>query len=87
MQIPSYKYKFKQISKKIGQAKALYLPYAFPQIFTLLLLNGESEKQTHLCRTIVLFDYRTNRLSDYSYVPILNMLGAVMVVIVWWLDL
>ena len=40
--IPSYKYKFKQIFKKIGQAKALDLFY----------LDGESEKQTHLCRTI-----------------------------------
>ena len=38
-------------------------------------LKGESEKQTHLCRTIELSDYRavglsgcpTNRLSDYNY--------------------
>ena len=45
----------------------------------------ESEKQTHLCRTIELSDYRTvgpmavrisdsrtKGLSDYSYVPVLD---------------
>jgi hypothetical protein len=68
MKIPSYKYtnsviqvyKFKPIFKKIGQTKALYLFYVLPRIFTLLLfyLNGESKKQTHLCRTIELSDYR-----------------------------
>ena len=69
-------YKFKLIFKKI---KALYLSYVFPRILTLLLsyLKGESEKQTHLCRTIELSDYRavrlsdcrTSGLSDYSYAP------------------
>ena len=69
-------YTFKPIFKKIGQAKALDLSYVFPGIFTLLPsnLNGESEKQTHLCRTVELSDYRavevsdcrTNGLSDYS---------------------
>ena len=52
--IPSYKYKFKQIFKKIGQAKAL-------DLFLLCCcsyLDGESEKQTHLCRTIELSDQR-----------------------------
>jgi hypothetical protein len=37
MKIPTYKYTFKQIFKKIGQAKALDLSYVFPRIFTLLL--------------------------------------------------
>jgi hypothetical protein len=37
MKIPSYKYKFKQIFKKIDQAKALDLFDVFPRIFTLLL--------------------------------------------------
>jgi hypothetical protein len=48
MQIPSYKYEFKQIFKKFGKTKALYISYVFPRIFSLLLfyLNGESEKQT-----------------------------------------
>ena len=30
MKIPLYKYKFRQIFKKIGQTKALYLSYVFP---------------------------------------------------------
>jgi hypothetical protein len=53
-------YKFKQIFKKIGQTKALYLSYVFPRICTLLLSywNDGSEKQTHLCRTIELSDYQ-----------------------------
>ena len=37
MEIPTYKYKFKQIFKKIGQIKALDLSYVFPRILTLLL--------------------------------------------------
>ena len=37
MTIPSYKYKFKQIFKKIGQTKALDLSDVFPITFTLLL--------------------------------------------------
>jgi hypothetical protein len=43
-------------------------------------LNGESEKQAHLCQTIEISDYRTNGLSDYSYAsvsfrsrPVLNV--------------
>jgi hypothetical protein len=36
MKIPLYKYKFRQIFKKIGQTKALYLSYVFPWIFTVL---------------------------------------------------
>ena len=75
MQIPSYKYKFKQIFKKIGQTKALDLAYVFPRILLCCCsyLNGESENQTHLCRTIELSDGRTNGLSDYSYAPIFNV--------------
>ena len=38
MQIPSHKYKFKQIFKKICQTKALYLSYVFPRIINTLLL-------------------------------------------------
>jgi hypothetical protein len=51
-------FKFKQIFKKIGQAKALYLSYVFPQIFTLLLsyLNGESELSG--CRTIATLPFK-----------------------------
>jgi hypothetical protein len=51
-------YKF----KKIAQVNALHLSCIFQQIVTLLLsyLNGESEKQTHLCRTVEL----SERLSD-----------------------
>ena len=44
MKIPSYKYKFKQILKKIGQAKALDLSYVFPRILTLLLFLLERRK-------------------------------------------
>ena len=89
IKIPSYKYtnsnsviqvyKFKPIFKNIEQTKALYFSYVFLRMFTLLLsyMNGESEKQTHLCRTLELSDYRevglsdcwTNGLSDYSYSP------------------
>ena len=47
-------------------------------------LNGESEKQAHLCRTIELSDYRnvgpagcrTNGLSDYSYAHIFSRIIA-----------
>jgi hypothetical protein len=50
------KYKFKQIFKKIGQSKVLYLSYVFLWFFTLLLsyLNDESEKQTHLCNIFLI---------------------------------
>ena len=45
--IPSYKYKFKQIFKKIGQAKALDLFY-----FVAVLTWTVKVKNKHLCRTI-----------------------------------
>ena len=79
--------KFKQIFKKIGQTKALDL-YMCSREFLLCCcsyLNGESEKQTHLCRTIGLSDYRTvgpagcrtNGLSNYSYAPLLLCLFCI----------
>ena len=57
-----YKYKFKKIFKRIGQAKALDLFFMYSREFLLCYcsyLNSESEKQIHLCRII--------GLSDYSY--------------------
>ena len=63
---PMYKYKFRQIFKKIGKIKDLDLSYVFGCLLrccSFLKLNDESEKQTHLCRTIV--------MSDYSYAPVL----------------
>ena len=60
-----------QYSRKLVKLK-LYIFLMYSREFLLRCcsyLNGESEKQTHLCRTIRLSDYRTNGLWDYSYAP------------------
>ena len=41
MKIPPYKYKFKEIFKKIGLANDLDLSYVFPRILNLLFFLHE----------------------------------------------
>jgi hypothetical protein len=64
--IPSHKYKFKQIFKNIGQANSVDLSYVFTRILTLLLfllyLNGGLVNNKLI--SIELSDCRTIALSD-----------------------
>ena len=61
IQILSYKYtNSNQYSRKLVKQK-LYIFFMYYREFLLccfFFLNGESKKQTHLCRTIELSDYR-----------------------------
>ena len=65
--------KIKQIFKKIGQTKALDL-YMCSREFLLCCcsyLNDESEKQTHLCRTIGQSDQRSAGLTGCRIIAML----------------
>ena len=73
MKIPSYKYKFRHTSTNSNtySRKLVKLKLkSFLMYFLEFLLccysyfNDGSEKQTHLCRTIELADYRAVGLSD-----------------------
>ena len=66
MKIPSYKYKFKQIFKKIGQPKAfdLFLMYSANFYFVAVLTWTMKVKNSPSSS-----DYRAKVLLEYSYAP------------------
>ena len=78
MHISSYKYNFKEIFKKIGQTKALYLSYLFPQYFLLLLfllertVKVESKHISIGYRTVGLSDHRNVGLTGCRIIAILS---------------